>query len=81
LPKKVTGPKAIEDWEAEQGTQPMFEIEAERIGQGYFVRATLPTGEFGTVHGFADKAAAAKWIRCEAAVWLFERRTKQAQRA
>jgi IS1 family transposase len=67
----------LEAWEAEQGTEPMFEVEAERIGQGYFVRATLPSGEFETIHGFADKAAAAKWIRCEAIVWLYDRRQKR----
>jgi hypothetical protein len=35
---------------------------------------TLPSGETKNVYGFATKAAAIKWIRCEALVWLYKRR-------
>jgi IS1 family transposase len=64
----------IEAWEiSEARTEPSFEIEENKIGEGHFVRVTFPNGEFETVYGFATKADAIKWIRCEAVVWLYER--------
>ena len=33
--------QVLEDFENQRKTEPSFEIERERIGQGYFVRATL----------------------------------------
>jgi hypothetical protein len=72
----------IEAWEkSEASTEPFFEIEAERIGQGYFVRANFPNGKTDTIYGFADKAAAIKWIRCEAVVWLWQIRTNSVRDA
>jgi IS1 family transposase len=69
--------QVLEDFEAQRKTEPSFEIERERIGQGYFVRATLTNGATDTVYGFATEADAAKWIKNESVVWLYERRTKR----
>jgi hypothetical protein len=66
--------QVLEDFENQRKAEPSFEIERERIGQEYFVRATLANGSTDTVHGFAMEADAAKWIRNEAVVWLYERR-------
>ena len=62
--------QVLEDWEAKTKAAPKFEIEANKIGEGYFVRATLPSGKSETIYGFAYKASAAKWIRNESVVWL-----------
>ena len=69
--------QVLEDWEARQINEPSFEIEDNRIGDGCFVRVTFPNGETEAVFGFATKADAIKWIRCEAVVWLWERRSTQ----
>jgi IS1 family transposase len=66
--------KVLEDWEAQQDSEPSFEIEANRIGDGYFVRVTFPTGKTEAIYGFATRADAIKWIRCEAVIWLWEHR-------
>ena len=66
----------IEAWEiSEARTEPSFEIEKNKIGDGYFVRVTFLNGEFETIYGFVTKADAIKWIRCEAVVWLYEKRS------
>ncbi|WP_137044688.1 DDE-type integrase/transposase/recombinase [Pseudolabrys sp. FHR47] len=64
----------LEAWEAERVTEPTFDVEANKIGEGHFVRVTFRSGETEAVYGFADKAAAIKWIRCEAVVWLWQQR-------
>jgi IS1 family transposase len=69
--------QVLEDFESQRKAEPSFEIERERIGQGYFVRATLTNGTPDTVYGFATEADAAKWIRNESVVWLYERRNKK----
>jgi IS1 family transposase len=67
----------LEAWEALHARiEPKFEIEANRIGDGHFVRITMPNGEAETVYGFATEAEAAKWIRCEAVVWLYQREAR-----
>lgn len=68
--------QALEDFENQRKSEPSFEIERERIGKGYFIRATLVNGMTDTIYGFATEADAARWIRCEAIVWLYERREK-----
>jgi hypothetical protein len=68
--------QVLEDFENQRKAEPSFEIERERIGQGYFVRATLTNGATDTVYGFATEVDAAKWIRNESVVWLYERRKK-----
>jgi len=69
--------QVLEDFENQRKAEPSFEIERERIGQEYFVRATLANGAIDTIHGFKTEADAAKWVRCEAIVWLHERRTER----
>jgi IS1 family transposase len=68
--------QVLEDFENQRKAEPSFEIERERIGQGYFVRATLTNGATDTIYGFATEADADKWIRNESVVWLYERRKK-----
>ena len=66
--------QVLEDFEAQRKAEPSFEIERERIGKEYFVRATLANGTTETIHGFTAEADASKWIRNESVVWLYERR-------
>jgi len=74
--------QVLEDWEAHQETEPSFDVEANKIGEGYFVRVTFPKGETETLYSYATKADAIRWIRCEAVVWLWQRREKlEAKRA
>lgn len=73
--------RVLERYEAERNQEPMFEPEQNRIGGDYAVRVTMPTGEYEMIYGFSDRAAAIKWIRCEAIVWLYERRKRKHLRA
>ena len=66
--------KVLEDWEAQQNNEPSFEIEEYRIGGGYFVRVSFPNGEIEAIYGFNTRVDAIKWIRCEAVVWLYQRK-------
>ncbi|HEY1474584.1 MAG TPA: IS1 family transposase [Pseudolabrys sp.] len=66
--------KVLEDWEAQQDREPSFDVEANKIGDGHFVRVTFPDGKTDAIYGFATKADAIRWIRCEAVVWLWKRR-------
>lgn len=66
----------LEDFEAQRKAEPEFEIERERIGKDYFIRAILPNGATDTIHGFKTEADASKWIRNESVVWLYDRRQK-----
>jgi hypothetical protein len=52
-------------------------IDAHTIDCKPFVRVTFPDGNEETIYGFNTRADAIKWIRCEAVVWLYERREKQ----
>ena len=70
----------LEDWEAQQEHEPSFDVEANKIGEGYFVRVTFPTGETEALYGYATKADAIRWIRCDAVVWLYERTTIKGNR-
>jgi IS1 family transposase len=74
--------QVLEDWEAQRETEPQFEPEANRIGEGWFVRVTFPNGETDAIrNNFANKAEAIKWIRCDAVVWLWNRRQLDRQAA
>ena len=35
---------------------------------------TFPAGDTETIYGFKTRGEAIKWIRCEAVVWLWQRR-------
>jgi hypothetical protein len=55
--------KVIEAWEAEQAVAGItYEAEANRIGEGFFVRITPRYGQPETVHGFATLADAHGYI-------------------
>ena len=66
--------QVLADWEARRVAEPAFDVGENKIGGGYFVRITFPTGKTETVYGFVTKSDAIKWIRCEAIVWLYGRR-------
>jgi IS1 family transposase len=70
--------RALEQYEKARETEPSFEPEANVIGEGWFVRVTFPNGETDTIrNNFASKADTVKWIRCEAVVWLWKRRSNE----
>jgi IS1 family transposase len=74
--------KVLEDWETTRTKEPTFEVEENRIGGGYFVRVTFPNGETEPFYNdFKTRADAIKWIRCEAVVWLWQRRELENKRA
>ena len=45
-------------------------LAAAKIGNSYYVRATLPDGTVDRIEGFATEGEAARWIKNEAVVWL-----------
>jgi hypothetical protein len=73
--------KVLEDWETQRVTEPSFEIEANRIGDGHFVRVTFPNDETEAIYGFTSRADAIKGIRCDAVVWLYEKRKRATKSA
>ena len=64
----------LADWEAQQGSEPIFDVDMHKIDGKPFVRVTFPGGSEETIFGFNSHAEAIRWIRCEAVVWLYERR-------
>jgi hypothetical protein len=64
----------LEQWEAEQGTEPLFDVDTHKIDGKPFVRVTFPDGKEETIYGFNTRADAVRWIRCDAVVWLWQRR-------
>jgi|SRR5581483_1115057 len=68
--------KVLEDWEAQQNSEPSFDIDTHAIDGKPFVRVSFPDGKSEVIYGFETRADAIKWIRCEAIVWLYERRRK-----
>jgi hypothetical protein len=56
--------------------RPLFDIDTHKIDGKPFVRVTFPDGKEETVYGFNARADAIRWIRCEAVVWLWQRREK-----
>ena len=57
-----------------RASKPIFEIDRWRIGDGYYVRATLPDGTVDRIEGFATEGEAVRWIKNESIVWLHARR-------
>jgi IS1 family transposase len=68
--------QVLEDWEAQQDSEPSFDVDTHAIDGKPFVRVTFPDGKEETIYGFNSRPDAIKWIRCEAVVWLYERRVK-----
>jgi IS1 family transposase len=71
--------QVLEDWEAQQDSEPIFDVDMHAIDGKPFVRVTFPHGKEETIYGFTTRADAIKWIRCEAVVWLWDRRERQKQ--
>jgi hypothetical protein len=71
----VSGPVAFE---VKRKRQPkvIFNVEPWRIGEGYYVRATLPDGTKDRIEGFAKEDEAGRWIKDESLVWLYNRSSK-----
>ncbi len=70
--------QVLEDYEAQAVGEPIFEVETHAIDGKPFVRVTFPDGKTETIYkNFTTPADAIKWIRCEAVVWLYERRGTQ----
>ncbi len=69
--------QVLEAWEVQQDKEPSFEVEENKIGGGWFVRAIFPNGETEAIYNnFPTKAEAIRWLRCEAVVWLWQRRAR-----
>jgi hypothetical protein len=70
----------IEAWEAKEkrDARPIFEIEEQTIGGGYWVRVTLPNGAPEQVSIFATVNEGALWIKNESVAWLHTRRRDEA---
>ena len=70
----------LEAWEAKEkrDAKPIFEIIEWKIG-GWYVKAALHNREPENITGFAAKNDAIRWIRNEAAIWLFQRRGERKQ--
>ena len=69
--------KVLEDHEAQVSAEPVFHVHASQIESGYLVRALFPNGDSEDIRGFATRDDAINWIRCEAIVWLYQRREKE----
>lgn len=70
----------IEAWEVKEkrNARPIFEIEEQKIGGGYFVRATLANSVPEQIFGFTTENEAALWIKNESAAWLHQKRSAAA---
>jgi IS1 family transposase len=66
--------RVLEAWETQKENEPIFDVEAHKIDGKPFVRVTFPNGETEAIYGFNTRADAIRWIRCEAVVWLWQRR-------
>jgi predicted cupin superfamily sugar epimerase len=70
--------QVLEDWEAQQHSEPSFIVDTHAIDGKPFARVTFPNGETGAIYNFKTREEAIKWIRCEDVVWLYEKRQKKA---
>ena len=58
----------------EHATRPLFEVCEQKVGGGYYVRATLPNSVPEQIRTFATEGEAARWIKNESVVWVHARR-------
>jgi hypothetical protein len=56
--------------------RPLFEVCENKIGGGYFFRATIANMVPEQIFGFATEGEAGRWIKNESVAWLHERRLK-----
>src|SRR5438128_5574788 len=54
--------------------RPLFEVCEQKIGGGYYVRATLPNSVPEQIATFPTEGEAARWIKNDSAAWLHGRR-------
>lgn len=69
----------LDAFEAKRKRQPkvIFNVEAWRIGEGYYVSVTMPDCEPRRVTDtFATEGEAWRWIRNESAAWLHSRQNQ-----
>ena len=59
---------------ADYDAKPVFEIIQWKIGEGWYVRATLPNQAPIQIDGFKSEDEAARWIRKESLAWLHKKR-------
>ncbi len=52
--------KVLEDWEAQQDSEPFFDVDIHAVDGKPFVRVTFPDGKEETIYGFATRAEAIK---------------------
>ena len=52
--------QVLEDWEAQQSGEPIFDIDTHKIDGKPFVRVTFPNGETEAIYGFDAHADAIK---------------------
>jgi len=66
----------LESFEAKErrDSRPVFEILEWKVGGGWYVKATLPSGEPENISGFETRNDAVRWVRNESAAWLHTRR-------
>ena len=69
--------RVLEAWEAQKDNEPSFDVDTHKIDGKPFVRMTFPNGGTEAIYGFKTRADAIKCIRCEAVVWLWQRRETQ----
>ena len=71
----------LDAWEAKQkrDARPIFEAVEQKIGGGWYVRATFPDAVPETIYrGFQTEDDALRWIKNESQVWIFQRRARLA---
>jgi hypothetical protein len=73
----------MEAWEVKEkrDARPLFEVCQNKIGRGFYVRATLPNMVPEQIYGFATEGEAARWIKNESVVWLNQLRSKLVREA
>jgi len=73
--------KLLENYETQEKEEPVFDVIPYGVGPGYFVRVSFPTGMIEVIEKFETREDAINWIRCEAVVWLYDRRTLEKKKA
>ena len=67
----------LDAFEAKRKRQPkiIFEVDRWRIGEGYYVKVTIPGSEPETITDtFSTEAEAWRWIKNKSIAWLYNRR-------
>ncbi len=73
--------QVLEDWEAQRDSEPSFDVDTHKVDGKPFVRVTCPNCETEAIYVFKTRGEAIRWIRCEAIVWLWNRRKLESSKA